>query len=576
MPMKISEKLFIFLLVVIVAFVMVSSIVIIDTLKVSVESDRIQMTRNLLGQMLDCYAYSLSEISTTVHQGCRSEQVAYELTNSTGSSPGLNLRLKLDSIISNSAYVKNGFVADNAGNLYFSSSNSEEQVYRDNYDSGLYFSNADNFWVVDSDNRLFLRSNLYQMHPYLTVGSTVFEMDLETMRSVIGFDNFQDGETYIFNKYGTVMLRSQDNCEFQDILCQAIDQIRLYGSVEQMISYGAENYYVIAVGDSSRYNAIHIIQESRLLKTYYGMQSFILVLAVISVFAALFISVLFSRMFTRRLKLLGQSMQAWKGEREEDLSYRVAVNGRDEIGELSAEFNRLLTRIEELHQKILEESRTSQMAKYELLEFKYRSLQAQISPHFLCNVMNTISMLAAGGNIERVQKLAIDSGTYLRDNLRSNDKRYNTLREELRLVTEYIQLANTISAVPLRFHVDCNEETASAIVPNMILQPLVENSIKHGIPARMEGTFDITIRITTTEDEWLRITIFDNGVGYAQSIIDELERTNREVNYRSSQIGFGTAGVIRRLQLQYENDFRFIVRNGEDGGAVTIIELPLE
>lgn len=574
--MKISKKLFVFLMLIIAAFIMTATVMISGTLKEKIETDRLGMSVNITNQMLDCYINSASNIAVSVNELSRGVYLANELSGQSRSAAQLNLRLKMETIKANCPYIQDCFVYDTDDTLFYSADKSLTAEYRAAYEDGILNSDTDNCWTVDSAGRLYFRCNLYRMYPYSVVGAVVFLINGDQLRSMVGFENLPDGYSCIFNKYGTIMLLGDREDNFEDKFTAVIDEIRRNGYAPDKMTFDGKVYYVITVGSRTSYNASYMIEEGMLLRTYYDMVSFIRYLAVILIVAALVISRLFAGAFTRRLAQLDKSIREWKGENEGDLSFRVNISSGDEIGHLALEFNRLLSRIEDLHRRILEESRARENEKYDLLEFKYRSLQAQISPHFLCNIMNSISMLAAGGSVERVQKLATLSGRYLRDNLRSNDRRFNTLDEEIKLVTEYVQLANTISAVPLRFTVNCDEEAGAIAVPNMILQPLVENSIKHGIPPCFEGTFNISIDIVLTDEERVRITVKDNGLGYSQSVIEELKKMSEDDSYHSKEVGFGTAGVLKRLQLQYENDAKFEIKNTIGSGASTIIELPAE
>ena len=229
--------------------------------------------------------------------------------------------------------------------------------------------------------------------------------------------------------------------------------------------------------------------------------------------------------------------------------------------------------MEQLHQSTLRASQEKQQARYELLEFQYQALQSQVSPHFLCNIMAAINMLAASGQIRQVEQLSIDAARYLRRNLRYTNQKHNTVAEEIRMAAEYIQLANVISAVELRFTVSCPRELEECLIPNLILQPLVENSIKHGIPPCMEEPFHVRLTVERQEAS-LVLTISDNGVGYRQAVIAELEQLQQHDDFQPKSAGFGTAGVIRRLWLQYGDACRFQVHNHTDGGAVTTISIP--
>jgi two-component system LytT family sensor kinase len=195
-----------------------------------------------------------------------------------------------------------------------------------------------------------------------------------------------------------------------------------------------------------------------------------------------------------------------------------------------------------------------------LLQARMTALASQINPHFLFNTLNTVSSLIRyDPATARVVVLKLSS--ILRRLLRKQEN-FVTLREELKFIDDYVDIEVVrFGPEKLQFIKELSEETLDAFVPSMLLQPLVENSIKHGLAQRVEGG-KIIIR-TARHDSRLVIEIEDNGVGFSPlHLSGESER------------GIGISNVHERLRVLYGEDFRFDIRSQEGAGTHVRIEFP--
>ena len=571
--MKIKNKLFLILMMIVILFVTTACVLFIGMLERQTEEEKTGMYTATLRQMLLSFEHVTDDVERYVFERCRSEEIVSSITGQKNvATRRVQLAAKMDAIVRNNLYLLDGFLVDTEGMLYFSGMEENVGLFTQRCRELLFDLKKDLRWYRDDLGNLYLMRSLYQVYPYKVVAHAVFLIDQSYLNSLIGMDVFSIGEACVINQYGEIILKAADDENSASILPALIDRIRAGELLERNDILEDEEYCVFALqGTSQSWNAIYAVKLKDMLASFYGIRQYVLLMGCVLLLGAAFVAYLTSYTFTANIRMLKQHIAHVKNQNHNS---RIPDMGKDEIGDLANHFNSLLERIEHVYGIMLSEQRAKQQAKYELLEFKYRSLQSQISPHFLCNILTSISMMAISGNTEKVEQLSIDASRYLRSNLSSNDKRHDTIQEEIRLVREYLGLVNEISAVPVELNVSCPEELKEALIPNMILQPLVENSIKHGIPPRQTARFVIDILVSQTENGQLCMCIDDNGVGYRQEVIDELHALQTDSNFHPEYIGFGTAGVIRRLALQYGESFCFAVENAPDGGAVTRIVLP--
>lgn len=195
-----------------------------------------------------------------------------------------------------------------------------------------------------------------------------------------------------------------------------------------------------------------------------------------------------------------------------------------------------------------------------LLKARMDALSSQINPHFLFNTLNTVSSLIRyDPDLARVVVLKLSN--ILRRLLRKHET-FVTLHEELGFVDDYLDIeVARFGRDNLQIFKHVDQSTLEAFVPSMLLQPIVENSIKHGLAAKLDGG-QITIRTSSTAGR-LVIEVEDNGVGISRD--------------RMAQVyvdGIGISNVHERLRVLYGNDFRMDISSSEGLGTRIRIEVP--
>ena len=283
---------------------------------------------------------------------------------------------------------------------------------------------------------------------------------------------------------------------------------------------------------------------------------------IISLVLVVIVSFKFSRTLTNPIFKLKRLMkQAESG----DLTVRFNFQHNDEIGELGQSFNHMIARIDQLIQMVYVEQENKRTAEM-------KSLQEQIKPHFLYNTLDTISWMARDYDAEDIVRLVDALTNMFRIGL-SHGKDIITVKEEITHVSNYLYIQKIRYKDKLNYVIHVDESLYAIEVPKLILQPLVENAIYHGVKAKRGGG---TITITgVPEGENLVFTVQDNGAGMPQEKVEELNRRMSERSVLDEQKSFGLFYIRERIQLCYGKGYGVHVESALGEGTRVTITLPL-
>lgn len=288
-------------------------------------------------------------------------------------------------------------------------------------------------------------------------------------------------------------------------------------------------------------------------------------LYTVSAGSALFcvgISILMSLKLSRQMFQPIERLHSAIGEVEHNnLDVTVSAQQNDELGELAQRFNGMLVALKHNQQELVENQR-------ELNQAQIRMLQAQLNPHFLCNTLDTMKWIS---KINEVPQVALMS-TNLADILRFciSPEEFVPLRREVEILERYIEIQRIRLSGAFSFTADIPLELEDCLVPKMILQPIVENAILHGL----EGVEDGAIRVTArkVEESLLRITVEDTGKGLPEDMMGTYAHRGREL----SRGRLGLYNVDTILRKYYGADSGLHLARGPQGrGAVITATLPL-
>ncbi len=245
---------------------------------------------------------------------------------------------------------------------------------------------------------------------------------------------------------------------------------------------------------------------------------------------------------------------------------RVKVESQDEIGQIGMEYNYMVDQLETLIEKVYKMEISQKQAEIEFL-------QMQINPHFLYNALDTISWMAFSKNDMDISEMTIA----LADLLRATIKReqFITLHDEMKTVKDYLLIQKQRFGDKILVVYDIDERASSYLVPNFILQPLVENAIIHGLELKV-GKGTLWIRIWLNDNQ-MYFDISDDGVGMTQEEARKLQEQLLDVGSgRAKEKSIGLKNVYRRLLLCYGEESLLEIKSEKDSGTRISFAIPLQ
>ena len=252
----------------------------------------------------------------------------------------------------------------------------------------------------------------------------------------------------------------------------------------------------------------------------------------------------------------------------------MEIGREDEIGTVVQSLNHMLDARQKMNQEIQESQRRmyeAEIAKKQLQVLAYRN---QINPHFLFNSLNAGAQLAMMEDAEKTGIFVEKMADFFRYNVKKGEEDA-TLEEELEAVDNYIYILNVRFAGDIHFTKEVDVNIENVRVPSMILQPVVENAVNHGIrDIEWEGRIDLKVQ---GKQDSLEIRICDNGKGMSQAQIERVlagqAGTDKE---QWDSTGIGMNNVISRLELYYaKSGLMQIYSEGEGKGTEVVITVPL-
>lgn len=246
-----------------------------------------------------------------------------------------------------------------------------------------------------------------------------------------------------------------------------------------------------------------------------------------------------------------------------DYDITMETESEDEFGYVANQFNHMCRKIKETTESNLE--------KQELLRIaELKQLRSQINPHFLYNTLSSIKYLAKMNGEEEIFIMTKSLNTLLKNGLNIS-KEFTTLSDSLKNLSSYIAIMQIRFPDKFDVHIDVDESLMDCIIPNLILQPIVENAMLHGLePLESHGLLSITVCVV---QEALMITISDNGVGMTE---EKRAYLINSINETGTYDHIGLKNVHQRIRHYYGVNYGMNIKSFENSGTSITLKLPYQ
>ena len=324
------------------------------------------------------------------------------------------------------------------------------------------------------------------------------------------------------------------------------------------------------VAGSSLYNYrridqwnFYLVSRTPLVKMYQNCIIVLLLLTAILAAVTYVGLAICKKVINRNYIPLDRAVQAMNSVAEGKLDVRIEMkNVGSDFDKLTNGFNYMMDETNALVKQVKEEQQ-------QMDQIRFNALQSQIQPHFLYNALDSIHWKAmADGNYE-LSEFVKALAKYYRICL-SKGKDIIPLEQETEHVRNYLIIQSMRYDEVIHSRFDIAEDCRNALIPKITLQPLVENSIYHGIRVKDGKSGEITIAAFRGENE-VYVTVADNGSGMSD---DEIEKMNRSILETGSDSGYGIRNVNRRLKLLFGDGYGLHYSKNETGGVTVTVRLP--
>jgi two-component system, sensor histidine kinase YesM len=326
--------------------------------------------------------------------------------------------------------------------------------------------------------------------------------------------------------------------------------------------------YLIAEHDISftGWKLVSLVPYKQAINQINSIFSKVFTVQIVSFTIFLILMASLLRTITKPLVHLGKIAEAVK---RGNLAIRSHLRGRDEVGKLAESFDHMLDRVNEMIHEITDTQERKRKAELDML-------QAQINPHFLFNVLNSIRMKVLVKGDKESANMISSLSKLLRMTIDKN-KEIISFREEVQIVLDYINIMNMRQKEQVKVEISVHEEAYSLQIPRFILQPIIENSIIHGLN-QSAGT--IVLRTELREDQ-LVIMIEDNGQGMDDASLEHLKRKlvqsiGTEKIRNATNKGFSSLGlsnVYERMFITFGGSFRMDIKSLQGVGTKVILTI---
>lgn len=457
---------------------------------------------------------------------------------------------RIDSIFIYASDHKELIYTQNFGDSYLDRKKNVDKIKKKLENEIVQFQEG-KWQILQEENQSFLFYLLKNDDVY--VGAWV---DMEEL--ILPFELIDFGDSG-----GTLIVTNDFKPITQEELLQK-ESINLIEKIDTHTVKGNNDRFIVISEHSSKadFNVIALIPEQTILENMPFLQRISGILTFVAVLFLLCFIFLMRKIF---ILPINKIVSAMKELRKGNFDIRIPRSKTStEFEMMNGSFNDMISRIESLKIDVYEEKINLQMA-----ELKH--LQLQINPHFFLNTLNIIYNLATVKDFHLIQEMSRNLSNYFRFMFKS-DSYFVTIKDEIKHTNNYLKIQQLRFPDSFSYHLNVPEELMEYSVPPLMIQSIVENSIKHAF--NMDDPIEIKVSIWQDSENanFIHVLIEDTGEGFPKDILSKLVGGIPLISEEGEHIGIWN--VKRRLKILYGEEAYIRFSNGEDTGAIIHIKLP--
>jgi two-component system sensor histidine kinase YesM len=393
-----------------------------------------------------------------------------------------------------------------------------------------------------------------------TEGVVLIDMKLEIVDNAIrNIKLGKSGFVYIMGSDGNIVFAPANPVVYR-INAEWISNMRNNSTVKEI--KGIRYQILYSVSDYTKWKTIGIFPLNETLQEVSEVVKYSIIIGVLTLICAIIVAMFFTSSIVNPLNSLRMLM---KKAESGDLTVQFKSAQDDEIGQLGNSFNNMIAEIQKLINMVYIEQKSKREAELKIL-------RAQIRPHFLYNTLDTIQWMAQEHNADDIVQIVNALTNLFRIGL-SKGKEMLTVHEELEHVLSYMIIQKARYEDKLEYEIICDPKVKDCSVLKLILQPLVENAIYHGIKEKA-GVGKITIRAGKKDDKLL-FTITDNGKGIQPEKMAEIKEMLQGRTAEGKIPGYGIFNVNEMIRLVFGNEYGLNIISIPEKGTTIEVWHPL-
>lgn len=381
-----------------------------------------------------------------------------------------------------------------------------------------------------------------------------------------GIDLGSKSYLFIVDRNGKIIYHPKQQLLYSGLKNELIDEVLEKGTGNFVTSAnGKRQLYSVFKSQKTGWSVTGVTYVAEFMKNRSEMQLFYFFIAICLFVLSMLLALWLSGEITKPVKRLELSMkEVQNGEFDKAL---VEIGGNNEITSLGRSFNIMLEKIQELMAENVREQREKRKSELKVL-------QAQINPHFLYNTLDSIIWMAESGKNQEVVQMTSALAKLFRQSI-SNEDEIVTIEKEIEYTRNYLSIQKLRYRDQLEYLIDVDEEVLSQRIVKLVIQPLVENAIYHGIKY-LDGK-GMIILLGSMNDGKIVLTVQDNGIGMDEETVSQiLTKKPDPTKKRKKTSNVGVYNVHNRLQLYYGKEYGLSYESAPGVGTSVYITIPSE